>query len=84
LDDVPHHIFAAIKNGLVYLSFEELPDEEKPPKRIWTDPQKLNEFFKKVDENRKAQYGGGGRSDLGPIENPVENEAAKLLIVGDK
>lgn len=79
--DMPHTLFTAVNHGLRFLSFEELPSEEQPPKRIWLDPEKLTDWFDTVKKRREEQYGGG--KSAGPIEDPVENAAAKSLIVGD-
>lgn len=81
LTDLPHKLFDAIRSGLIYLSFEELPAEEQPPRRIWRDGEALNSWFEEVQRKRKAQYGGSGGWDQS-IEDPVENQAAKDLLVG--
>lgn len=78
--DLPFHIHDAIAKGLAFASFDELPSEERPPRKIWLDPDKLKEWFDAVEKRRKEQYGGGG--DRQPIEDPVENAAAEGLIVG--
>lgn len=57
------------------LSFEELPKDERPPKNIWLDGKKLEEWFKAVDDKRKREMEGKG------IDDPVENDAAKSLLV---
>jgi hypothetical protein len=75
LADLPHTIFDAIRTAAIYLSFEELPDDEQPPRRIWRDPDKLSAHF---DEVRRRRNQGPERD----IEDPVENEAARHLITG--
>lgn len=61
----------------MFLSWDELPREERPPRRIWRDGAKLKEWFDDVSEKRKR--------DMDPkrqIEDPVDNAAAAGLIVG--
>lgn len=61
---------------MLILSWEELPEEERPPKRIWLDDERLNAFFQEVRRRRKQEASG----ERAPIEDPVQNEAARLLI----
>jgi hypothetical protein len=77
LRDLPWLMFEAIRVALVLLSFESLPDNEQPPKRIWLDGQRLEEWFRQVKRRRDERTG-----DSGEIEDPVENPAAKALLVG--
>lgn len=76
LADLPHHIFDAIRAAHIYLSFEELPEDERPPKRIWRDGDKMAEFFDGVRRRRNEG------SSQHVIDDPVQNEAARNLIVG--
>lgn len=75
--DLPHTLFTAIRLGLSFLGFEELPEDEQPPKRIWLDGEKLADWFANVKKRRDEKYGESGRK---AIEDPVENAAAKSLI----
>lgn len=63
---------------MLYISFDELPSDERPPRRIWLDDDALTAHFQRVERDREAKYGGG--DSAGPIEDPVSNDAAKLLI----
>lgn len=74
LTDLPHTIFDAIRTAAVYLSFEELPEDERPPRRIWRDGDQMAEHFEAVRRRRNQPPGA-------QIEDPVENEAARDLIV---
>lgn len=65
--------------ALTFLSFEELPEDEQPPKSIWLNGEKMREHFERVKKHRNEKYGGGGNSS---IEDPVDNDAAKNLISG--
>jgi hypothetical protein len=74
--DVPHLFFDAVRSALVFLSFDELPSEERPPRRIWRDGQKLKEWFDAVAARREREHSAE------PIEDPIDNQAAAGLIVG--
>lgn len=79
LRDVPHVFFEAVKHALVIVSFDELAEDERPPRRIWNDGEQLRSWFEDVKAKRAEKYGGKGP---GPIEDPVDNDAAKLLLAG--
>jgi len=72
--DLPHALFTAIRQGLAFLGFEELPLDEQPPRSIWLDAEALNEHFDEVKRRRKES------ASPDPIEDPVTNEAARSLI----
>lgn len=73
---MPHLWFDAVRFALMVLSFYELPSDERPPRRIWRDGEALDEWFEMVKEKRDAQMDPNKR-----IDDPVDNEAAKALIV---
>lgn len=75
LTDLPHIIFDAIRSAHIFLSFEELPEDEQPPRRIWRDADRMSEHFDAMRRRRNA----GPDQD---IDDPVQNEAARDLIVG--
>jgi hypothetical protein len=77
LKDAPHHLFDAVRFALVVLSFDELPSDERPPRRIWRDPDALEQHFAKVKKMREAKWGGDGKE---PIEDPVENPLIEAII----
>lgn len=77
--DLPFHVHDAIAKGLAFAGFDELPLDERPPKKIWLDPPKLEEWFDAVQKRRDEKYGGDGKQE---IEDPVDNAAAKGLISG--
>lgn len=66
----------------MYLSWDELPDDERPPERIWGDPEKLSAHFKWVKRKRRAEMDGKDAIKDKPIEDAVENDAASMLING--
>lgn len=65
----------------MYLAWEELPKDERPPKRIWLDGEDLQGWFKEVERRREEKYGKDS-SGSSEIEDPVENDAARSLVVG--
>jgi hypothetical protein len=79
LTDLPHGLFELVRHAMVVLSFDELPEDERPAKRIWLDPKKLKDHFAWVRRKREREM-KGDRSD--DVDDTVENEAAKGLIVG--
>lgn len=79
IGDLPFHLHEAISKGLAYVGFDELPSEERPPKHIWLDQDKLGDWFDQVAKRREEKYGGGGKP---PIDDPVENDAASALVSG--
>lgn len=74
--DCPFPLFDAIQRGLLVLGWEELPKDERPPRRMWVDDQALVAHFERVEQERERKYGGGS----GPVEDPVSNPAASALI----
>lgn len=76
LFELPHTLFDLIQQALRFLDFEELPRDERPPKSIWEDPEAMTAHFEMVEARRKEKAKGND------IEDPVENEAAKDLLVG--
>jgi hypothetical protein len=76
LVDLPWMLFEAIVNGLQFLAFEELPDEERPKRGIWLDQDKMRAHFKAVKKQREEKYGTDSKPAR-EIDDPVENDAAK-------
>lgn len=76
LYDLPFTIHNAILAALNFLSFNELPKEERPPRWMWQDGEKLDEWFKEVERLREAKYGGGG--DQSRMES--SNLRSKLIV----
>jgi hypothetical protein len=78
LIDLPYHLHEAIVMALHFLKFEERPADERPPKRIWLDPEKLGAHWEGVDRMLRARYGVEGKEIDGPSE---KNDAAKDLVL---
>lgn len=82
LDDLPYPLFDAIRVGLMYIGFQELPRDEQPPRRIWRDGDKLTAWFEEVDRKRQEKYSGKSIADK-EIDGPVSrNAAAEDLFAG--
>lgn len=64
----------------MYLGWEELPEDEQPPKRIWDDPDKLREHAAWVKRKRAAESDPDSAISDKPIDDPRSNDAASLLI----
>jgi hypothetical protein len=54
-------MFNAVRSALSFLGFEELPNDERPPRDIWLNNKLLREWFKAVQRKRKER-----------MENPEE------------
>jgi hypothetical protein len=76
LRELPGGYFDAITMALSFLSFEELPSEDRPPRRIWLSHEKLKAHFDAVKARQKEK----ADPDNEPIEDPVDNPAARDLI----
>jgi hypothetical protein len=76
--ELPAPLFEAIKVSLIYLGFEEMPLEDQPPKKIWQDNDALKQHFEMLKQKRKQE---ASTTVEGPIEDPVQNELAKDMIV---
>lgn len=81
LYDLPYSIFEAVRLGLVFASWDELPKEERPPKSIWFDGPELKKHWKAVERMREQKYSGKGDGpsvDIRdqPIDGPSERNAA--------
>lgn len=73
--DLPWMLFEAIVNGLQFLKFEELPEDETPERSIWLDPERMSQHFRAVKKRREEKW-GTEKSNPREIEDPVENDAA--------
>lgn len=74
LRDIPHTLFDAIRAGLLYLDLQDLPPDDRPPRRIWGDTEKLMSWLEGHDESPTEQV---------YIEGPVERNAAAAMLISD-
>lgn len=81
LADCPYTLHEAILQALHFLGFEELPIEDRPPRKIWLDGKKLEQWWADRTRAREEKYGlsGGDTEGTGPVQT---NAAAQGLIVG--
>lgn len=77
LADLPNTMFDALRLALSFLQFDELPKDERPPRRIWLDPERMSEWWKAVEKRRDERIKGDGSSE---IDDPVSNSAARDLV----
>lgn len=82
LADLPHPLFHAIQLALHFLKFDELEEDERPPRNIWLDGQEMSAHWAQVKRRREEKYGGkDGSSDV--HDDPggyTDNPAAKDLM----
>jgi hypothetical protein len=57
LADCPHTLHEAILAALRILGYEEFPLDERPPKEIWVDGEKLAAWWDQTDRKRREKYG---------------------------
>lgn len=67
----------AIRVGLQFLEFDELPKKERPPRKIWFDTEKLEEHFRVVEKRREEELKNPDKNE----DDVVQNEAAKDLLI---
>lgn len=85
LMDLPYNIFIAVRQALAFLSFEELPTDEQPPREIWLEADEMAKHWKAVKAMRAKKYGteddDSSWSDA-PLDGPEEQNAAVKEIFG--
>lgn len=80
--DVPYRLFDALRHAMMVVNWQDnYTAEEQPPKRIWLKSARLQEWFRDVAAKRDAKMSGGDSWDY-EIEDPVQNEAAGMLVHG--
>lgn len=74
--DMPHTIHDAISAGLQFVSFDELPKEDQPPRKIWWDPDQMRSWWATVERRHEEKYGSGDKAAPGTHEerNPLVKE----------
>lgn len=74
ITDAPHDLVYAVSEALTVLSwYENLPDEEQPPRHIWWSDEMLSEWFRNVKANRKKET-GSPRSSYSEAEDVPMSE----------
>lgn len=77
-------LFNALRQALAFLSMDELPLDERPPRSIWLVPKKMKKWWKAVEVRRKQKLGlkSDGRMEDEPIEGPVSKNPDTLSLLG--
>ncbi len=76
LGDCPYPLHGAICSALRILDYEEFPIDERPPRRIWLDNDRLNAWWKEVERKRKVKYGDPAASDPVVGDEPEDDDYA--------
>lgn len=76
--DLPAVQFDAIRTSLMFLGFEEMTEEDAPPRSIWLDDEKLTAHFKRLKEQRKRESDPNGAKSGGEMK---QNSLAKDMVV---
>lgn len=76
LCDLPHTLHRAIRMALYFLSFDNIIEkEDKPPKRIWLDGEKMEEWWRQVEARRESPDGR-------EVSKMPQNELLKEMFPG--
>lgn len=75
--DLPYTLHEAIRMALTFLSFEQLPSDEQPPKKIWLDGDRMEAHWSAVTQAREDK--AKGRGDLNSMP---KNDLVKSMLVG--
>jgi hypothetical protein len=62
--DAPHVFVVAVTRALQFLKFEELPEEERPPKWMWLDNERMTRWWDEVRLNRRSKTGAPNVPDM--------------------
>lgn len=77
LADLPFTIFNLIANSLFFVSFDEMPKEDRPPKSIWLDSDRMEQHWAALDAKRRDKE--QGRADTSKMPR---NALIDQLVVG--
>lgn len=59
LFDLPYTLHNNIRLALHFLSFDELTEKERPPKKIWLDVERMKMWWSEVKAAREDEAKGG-------------------------
>lgn len=76
MTDLPYPVFDAIHMALSFLSFEDLPTEDRPARHIWLNPDAMDEHWEMVKRRREDRYKSGGSTyaEDDDIDDPVQSD----------
>lgn len=78
--DLPHTLHTAIRMALYFLKFEEIPEQaDQPPKHMWLDADKMENWWAEVKRARESRYKGEVA-----IHDMPQNEALQEMFPGVK
>jgi hypothetical protein len=77
LDDCPYTYWNAVRMALGFLSFDQLPSDERPPRKIWMDSDEMRKHWSAVERARDEKYGTGDSQADSEVK---VNAAARDLI----
>jgi hypothetical protein len=81
--DAPYSLIEHVSFALTVIGWREsLDSHELPPRRIWQDPEELKAWFDRVKSDRRREMRGESTDRSREIDDPVQNEAARSLLVG--
>jgi hypothetical protein len=80
LADLPSQLFDAVRFALGFLSFDELPKDERPPRNIWMDGPELRKWFKAVERRREEKFGLSKDDMSDQIDGPVEENDVEGIL----
>lgn len=82
LGECPHTLHEAILTALRILQYEQFPKDERPPRNIWMESEKLSEWWEEVDRKREAKFKIDGNSGRPVDESDWEENAVELITRG--
>lgn len=75
LVDAPYDLLTALNEGLTVFSwFENLPEDEQPPRAIWWSSELLDDWFEEVKKAREKGRSVGSSYDRADDAPMVSNE----------
>lgn len=82
LADLPHNLHDAIRLALFFLSFEDLPKKEQPPRHIWLDNERMREWSDMVKRMREDEMKGGDSHLEDDPRGYTDQPGARDMLVG--
>lgn len=73
---MPYSIHQAITAALAFLSYDELAENERPPKKIWLDETRMKSWWDEVKRMREQAAKGEDESEM------EQGSLADSLVVG--
>jgi hypothetical protein len=84
LADCPYTLHDAILGALRTLGYEEFPLEERPPRHIWLDGERLVEWWDQVNHARKEKFGLTDEPERGGDDGEENQLAGELIARGSR